>query len=94
MLSINKTLGESLTKIAQLAIPELKEAFQITNEKNKDWDYSSPSCIKIFNMNKKAGSYGFSTVKDLATAIADKESGEDNVIKSIEILKAGSKTLN
>lgn len=39
-------------------MPELAEKLIATADRNKDWDYASPSVIKIFNMFKKQGSFG------------------------------------
>jgi len=50
-----------LNRAAQAAMPGLSEKLAATAEKNKEWDYTSPSTIKIFNMSKKQGSFGFAT---------------------------------
>lgn len=59
MISITKHLQGILQRAAQKAMPELKDLLAVTPEKNKDWDYVCPSAIKLFNMHKKAGSFGF-----------------------------------
>ncbi len=61
MLSIPKHLQSILNKASVKAIPQLTEKITATAEKNKDWDYTSPSAMKIFNMSKKQGSYGFAS---------------------------------
>ena len=61
MISITKHLQGILQRAAQKAMPELKDLLQVTPEKNKDWDYVCPSAIKLFNMHKKTGSFGFKT---------------------------------
>lgn len=66
MISIPKHLAIILNKAAKSAMPELAERMVVQAEKNKDWDYVSPTAIKIFNMSKKTGSYGFPTCKDMA----------------------------
>lgn len=70
MISIPKYVASIVNRAAVKAIPALTEKFTVTSEKNKEWDYTSPSAIKIFNMSKKAGSFGFATCHDLAQAIA------------------------
>ena len=40
----------------------------VTPEKNKDWDYVSPSAMKLFNMYKKITNFA-SLESDLQTAI-------------------------
>ena len=52
-------------------MPALLEKLAVTPERNKEWDYTSPSAIKIFNMSKKSGSFGFATCQELAQAIAN-----------------------
>ena len=61
MLSLPKYISNILNKAAVRAIPDLKEKLSVGPEKKEDWDYSSPSAIKIFNMSKKQGSFGFPT---------------------------------
>lgn len=50
-------------------MPGLAEKIQVTPERNKDWDYTCPSAMKIFNMTKKTGSFGFPSCQDMANAI-------------------------
>jgi hypothetical protein len=61
MLSLPKHLSGLISKAAFKALPGLTEKMQVTPERNKDWEYTSPSAIKIYNMSKKQGSYGFAT---------------------------------
>ncbi len=71
MISVPKHLANLLSKAAAKAMPTLTEKLAVTPERNKEWDYTSPSAIKIFNMSKKTGSYGFATCQALAQAIID-----------------------
>ena len=50
MISIPKHLSTILTKAAFKAMPGLTDKIIVTAERNKDWDYTSPSAIKIYNM--------------------------------------------
>lgn len=61
MISLPKHLSSLIGKSALMAMPGLSEKIQVTPERNKEWDYTCPSAIKIFNMTKKTGSYGFAT---------------------------------
>lgn len=61
MLSLPKHISSILNRAAVRAIPELKELLKVDAERKEAWDYSSPSAIKIFNMSRKTGSFGFST---------------------------------
>ena len=62
MISIPKHVSAILGKAAIRAMPELTEKFSATpSEKGKEYEYSSPSCISIFNKYKKAGSFNFKT---------------------------------
>ena len=72
-------------------MPELQDLIVVTPEKNKDYDYVCPSAIKLFNMHKKKGSFGFSTCCDMATAIKDNLENVDNdAIEKIDLSKAGN----
>jgi hypothetical protein len=78
MISVPKHLASLLNKSALKAMPGLLEKLAVTPERNKDWDYTSPSTIKIFNMSKKQGSFGFATCQDMANAIAQNVDSELN----------------
>ena len=69
MISIPKHLATILQRAAQRAMPELKDAIQVTPEKNKAWEYVCPSAMKLFNMHKKNGSFGFESCQAMANAI-------------------------
>lgn len=71
MISVPKHLSNLLGKAAAKAMPALAEKIQVTPERNKEWDYTCPSGMKIYNMTKKAGSFGFATCQDLCQAIVD-----------------------
>jgi hypothetical protein len=60
-----------LTKAAVKAMPALTEKITVTPERSKDWDYTCPSAMKIYNMTKKTGSFGFATCQELAQAIVN-----------------------
>ena len=85
MISIPKHLAGILQRAAQSAMPGLADAIAVTPEKNKAWEYVSPSAMKIFNMHKKKGSYGFATCEDMATAIVDNIEPNNNVIDRVEL---------
>jgi arginyl-tRNA synthetase len=61
----------------------------VTPERNKEWDYTSPSAIKIFNMSKKQGSFGFPTCQDMANAVIQNLE-ENNSIEKVELKQAGA----
>lgn len=61
MISIPKHISKILNQAALKSMPELTEKITVTSDRNKDWQYASPSAMKIFNMTKKSGSFGFST---------------------------------
>jgi arginyl-tRNA synthetase len=90
MISIPKHLSSILTKAAIKAMPALTEKITVTPERNKDWDYTCPSAMKIYNMTKKNGSFGFATCQELAQAIVNNLDHEANdAISSIELKQAG-----
>jgi len=71
-------------------MPELTDAITVTPEKNKDWDYVSPSAMKFFNMYKKKGAFGFQSCQEMANAIVQHvESENNNAIQRIELSQAG-----
>merc|ERR1719464_199876 len=91
MISITKHLQNILQRAAKKAMPELIDPIVVTPEKNKDWDYVSPSAIKFFNMHKKKGSFGFGTCNEMAQAIADNlGSVENDAIERVDLSKAGN----
>lgn len=90
MLSLPKHLGNIISKAALKAIPQLTEKITVTPERNKDWDYTSPSAMQIYNKSKKTGSYGFATCQDLANAIVQNIDMSENVIEKIELKQAGA----
>ena len=53
MISVPKHISKIVMKAASQAIPDIKEPIVFTADHNKEWDYSSPTVIKIFNMTKK-----------------------------------------
>ena len=71
MISIPKQLQSILQRAAQSAIPGLKEMVAVTAERNKDWDYVSPSAIKFFNMQKKNPDKIHNTCQEMAQAIVN-----------------------
>lgn len=86
MLSLPKHIANIINKAAVRAIPTLAERFKVDPEKKEAWDYSSPTAIKIFNMSKKQGSFGFASCQDLAKAIADNiHEVENDAIEKIEL---------
>jgi len=90
MISIPKHLSTLLGKAAVKAMPALAEKISVTPERNKEWDYTCPSGMKIYNMTKKAGSFGFATCQDLCQAIVDNlDPATNDAIQSIELKQAG-----
>jgi hypothetical protein len=86
MISIPKHLSNLIGKAALKAMPALTERIAVTPERNKDWDYTCPSAMKVYNMTKKSGSYGFATCQDLAQAVVNSIDQEHNdAIESIEL---------
>ena len=64
----------------------------VTAEKNKEWEYVSPSAIKFYNMHKKKGAFGFASCQAMAAAIGDSVQADPdaaNVIDRIELSQAG-----
>ena len=53
MISIPKHLQTIIGRAAKRAMPELSESVQVVAERNKEWDYNSPSAMKFFNQFKK-----------------------------------------
>ena len=91
MISIQKHLQKILQQGALKALPGLTDAMVVTPEKNKDWDYVSPSAMKLFNMYKKKGSFGFKTCADMAGAIKEKiEEMDQDAIEKVELSQAGA----
>lgn len=88
MYSLSKHLSALLTKSIQEAMPEITIPIAINSDKNKEWHYSTPSAIKIFNMNKKNPDFGYATCKDLAEKMAECVP-LDGIIEKVELLKAG-----
>jgi len=61
MISLPKSLSQLIGRAALRAMPGLTDKVTVTPERNKDWDYTSPSAMKIYNMTKKTGSFGYPT---------------------------------
>ena len=90
MLNISKHLQAILQQAASKALPGLTDAVVVQPEKNKAWDYVSPSAMKFFNMHKKKGSFGFKTCADMASAIKQNvDEVENDAIETIELSQAG-----
>ncbi len=88
MISLTNTLSDLVTKSVHSAIPEITEQIAINSDKGKDWHYSTPSAIKIFNMNKKNKEFPYKTCKELAEKMAE-SIPLDTVIEKVELLKVG-----
>jgi arginyl-tRNA synthetase len=82
---LNKIIGSA----AQKAMPGLAEPVYVTAEKNKAWDYVCPSVMKVFNMTKKQGSFGFSSCKDMADAILANIDPANDAIDEISLSPIG-----
>ena len=86
MISIPKHLSTILTRAAIKAMPALTEKITVTPERNKEWDYTCPSAMKIYNMTKKNGSFCFATCQELAQAIVNNlDQDANDAISSIEL---------
>lgn len=71
-------------------MPELQELMHVECEHNKEWEYKSASAMKIFNMHKKKGAFGFECCQDMANAIVQNiDPAENNAIEKIELAQAG-----
>ena len=67
-------------------MPGLTDAVVVQAEKNKEWDYVSPSAMKLFNMHKKKGSFGFGTCAEMAKAIQENVAKvENDAIEKIDL---------
>jgi arginyl-tRNA synthetase len=89
MLNIAKYLSDIISEAVQDHIPDIKEKFMINSEKDKEWQYATPTAIKIWNMVKKKGGLGCENCKDLAQKISECiPIGE--VIEKVELTKAGN----
>ena len=80
MISIPKHLASILQKAAVQAMPGLTDPVAVTPEKNKQWEYVSPSAMKLFNMHKKKGAFGYATCQDMANAIVENIDASNEVI--------------
>ena len=89
MISIPKHLSTILQRAAQRAMPELKDPVSVTAEKDKDWEYASPSAMKFYNMHKKKGAFGFESCHQMATAIVENIEQDNDAIDRIELSQAG-----
>lgn len=91
MLCIPRHLSTILTHAAKKAMPGLTDMMIVEAEKNKEWEYKSASAMKLFNMHKKNGSFGFPTCQDMANAIVQNiDPAENNAIEKVELAQAGS----
>ena len=91
MKSIPKHLSNLIGKAAVKAMPALGEKVAVTPERNKDWDYTCPSAIKVFNMTKKTGSFGFASCQDLAQAIINNlDESTNDAISAVELKQVGT----
>lgn len=88
MINIGKHLSDIITEAVQAKIPEIKEKFVINSEKDKEWQYATPSAIKIFNMFKKKGGLGCANCMELAQKISECIP-TDGLIEKVELCKAG-----
>ena len=92
MISIPKHLAGIIQRAVQRAIPELTDPVAVTAEKNKAWEYVSPSAMKFYNMHKKKGAFGFANCQEMATAIVESiatEPAAADVIERVELAQAG-----
>ncbi|CAI2363162.1 unnamed protein product [Moneuplotes crassus] len=90
MINISKYLSDLITDSVQAEFEEFKEKFVINSEKDKPWQYSTPTAIKLWNMNKNmTSSYPFiKSCKELAERISELIP-TTGMIESVAISKAG-----
>ena len=90
MISVPKHLSAIIARAAKKAMPELNEPVVVTAERNKEWDYVSPSAMKFFNQFKKQGSFGFASCQDMANAIlANIDQDNNDAIEKIDLAQVG-----
>lgn len=88
MINIAKHLSDIITQAVQVQFPEVKEQFVINSEKDKEWQYATPTAIKLWNMHKKKGGLGCESCKELAQKLAD-SIPTDGIISKVDLLMAG-----
>jgi hypothetical protein len=88
MISIQKLLARTLTGLAAENLAPVTADIEVTAEANKDWDYKTPTAIKIFNMNKAKADFGFSACREVANAIVTSVPEGHDYISSIEVMEA------
>jgi len=88
MINLANYLSEIITTAVQAGIPEVKEKFIINSDIDKEWQYASPTAIKIWNMNKKKGGLGCENCKELAEKISELIP-TDGIIEKVSTMKAG-----
>ena len=86
MLSFKKLLSSQVYSAIQATIPEVKQ-IDVNSDVKKDWDYSIPSAMKTFNMNKKNKEFPYESCKVLADKIVAQI--PDEHIEKIDLLKMG-----
>jgi len=64
MLSLPKQISHVAPKRCRESIARPPGEDGSDSKRNKEWDYTSPSAIKIYNMSKKQGSFGHATCKN------------------------------
>lgn len=88
MINISKHLSQIISQAVHDNIPEIDEQFIINSEKDKEWQYATPTAIKIWNSVKQKGGLGFNSCKELAEKIAECIPTDD-LIEKVELTKAG-----
>jgi hypothetical protein len=66
MIPLPKHLASIIQKAASKALPIITDKFIVTSEHNKNWDYTSPTMIKIYNAHKKDGLQGLYSCQDMS----------------------------
>ena len=89
MISIPKQIAAIIQSAAERACEGLTDPVIVTAEKNKEWEYVSPSAMKFFNMHKKKGSFGYKTCQEMAQAILQNIDPDNEAIDRIDLSQAG-----
>jgi hypothetical protein len=87
---VPRHLSRILQNAAIKAMPALQDQMAVTQAKEADdFAYASPTVIKLFNMHKKSGSFGFASCFDMATAIVQNVDPENDAIEKIDLAQMG-----
>lgn len=88
---IARLVKQTLSQIVNKAFPTINTDILLQNAPKNEWEYVSPSAMKLYNMNKdkKTGvSLGCKTVEEFAQKIVD-SFYENDVIQEISVHDKG-----